>query len=279
METQAVELLNAVGAILARYALDVIGAIAILIVGWIAAAWASKGTRRMLGRFRAMDDTLKPLLAQVVRYAILVFVAIAVLAQFGVQTASIIAVLGAAGLAVGLALQGTLQNIAAGIMLLALRPLRVGEYIDAGTVAGTVDEIGLFTTELRTFDGVYVSVPNADLWNRPIKNYSRLPTRRLDLPVRIGMGEDIDQAMTALAELLEKDPRVLSEPPAQVMVLSVNESSVSINMRCWCKASDYWDLLYDLTRAAKLKLDEVGIVIPYPQRAIHIIGAAVEGGK
>jgi small conductance mechanosensitive channel len=277
VETQAVELLNAVGDILVRYALDVVGAAAILIVGWIVAGWGEKGMRRMLARVRRMDETLKPLLGKLVRYTILVFVLIAVLAQFGVQTASIIAVLGAAGIAIGLALQGTLSNIAAGIMLLALRPFRVGEYIDAGNVAGTVDEIGLFTTELHTFDGVYLAAPNAELWNRPIKNFSRLPTRRLDLKVGVGYGDDIDRAMTALAELLEKDARVLADPRPQVMVLALGDSSVDINLRCWSKASDYWDLLFDLTRAVKLKLDAEGISIPYPQRDIHIIGAAVEG--
>src|SRR5690606_2996252 len=134
-----------------------------------------------LGRFRGFDETLRKFFAQIVRYAILIVVGITVLAQFGVQTASIIAALGAIGLAIGLALQGTLQNIAAGIMLLALRPFRVGEYIDAGSVSGTIQEIGLFATELKTLDGLFVLAPNSELWNTPVTNYSRNPLRRNDL--------------------------------------------------------------------------------------------------
>ena len=167
------------------YALDGVSALVILLVGWWIAGRAHFLVRRALDRVPRIDDTLKPFLSSTVRYFVIVITVVAVLAEFGVQTTSIIAVLGAAGLAIGLALQGTLQNIAAGIMLLILRPFRVGEYIDAGGVAGTVDAINLFTTDMTTYDGIYRSVPNAELWNRNILNYSRNPTRRLDLPLGI----------------------------------------------------------------------------------------------
>ncbi len=155
---------------LASYALDAVGALVILLVGWWIAGRAQYLVRRALDRVPRIDDTLKPFLSSSVRYLVIVIAFVAVLAEFGVQTTSIIAVLGAAGLAIGLALQGTLQNIAAGIMLLVLRPFRVGEYIDAGGVSGTVDAINLFTTDMTTYDGIYRSVPNAELWNRNILN-------------------------------------------------------------------------------------------------------------
>ncbi len=175
---QMYDLLAVAGDLVVQYGFDLVGAVVMLIAGWTLAGWAQRSMLRVLGRVPKIDDTLKPFIASVVRYGILVFILVAVLAQFGVQTASIIALLGAMGIAIGLALQGTLQNIAAGIMLLFLRPFRIGDYIDAEGLAGTVDEIGLFTTQMHTYDGVYVEVPNQQLWNRAIKNFSRLPTRR-----------------------------------------------------------------------------------------------------
>ena len=255
------------------YGLDIVGAVAILVIGWIAAGWAGRWVVRVANRSSRIDATLKPLFGSIVRYAILVFTVIAVLARFGVETTSIIAVLGAAGLAIGLALQGTLSNIAAGVMLLFLRPLKVGEYVDAEGTAGTVVQIGMFTTELCTFDGVYLSVPNAQLWNRTIKNFSRLPTRRIDVPVGVSYGDDVDKAMTVLKQLLATDDRVLDEPAAEVMVTGLADSAVIVNMRCWTEAANYWALLFHLNRSAKLALDTAGITIPFPQRDVHLKAA------
>lgn len=253
------------------YGLDLLGAILILLVGWLVASWAKRAARRALDRTGKVDETLKPFIANVVRYFILVLVLIAVLAQFGIQTASIIAVLGAAGLAIGLALQGTLQNIAAGMMLLFLRPFRTGEYIDADGIAGTVDEIGLFTSHMRTADGVYTEVPNSMLWNRPITNYSRMATRRLDLDVGIGYGDDIDKAQAALMDLLTADSRVRTDPAEpQVLVSELGDSAVVLRLRCWTATADYWPLRFDLTKAAKQRLDREGISIPFPQRDVHL---------
>ncbi len=170
------------------------GALVLLTVGWMVAGWVGRITRRAIDATPRIESTLAPFLSNIVRYLILAIVLIAVLAQFGVQTASIIAVMGTAGLAVGLALQGTLSHFAAGVVLLILRPFRAEDYIDSGAQSGTVVEIGLFATVLRTADGVFVYVPNGQLMNAAIKNFSRNPTRRIDLVVGIGYGDDIDKA-------------------------------------------------------------------------------------
>lgn len=252
------------------YALDIVGAVILLIAGWLVAGWVRRGLMRLMDRSRRVDPTLKPLLAGIAHYTVLILVLIAVLAQFGVQTTSIIAVLGAAGIAVGLALQGTLSNIAAGAMLLTLRPFGVGDYIDADGIAGSVDEIGLFTTQLTTFDGVYVSAPNGQIWNRTIRNYSRLPTRRLDVAVGVSYGDDVERGLEVLRALLEEDERVLAEPAPQVMVKGLGESSVDLNMRCWVNAGDYFALTWDLNRLAKQRLEAAGLTIPFPQRDVHV---------
>ena len=257
-------------ALIIDYALDMVGAVLLLIAGWMVAGWVQKHTARMLGAVERVDATLLSFVTQLVRYSILILVMVAVLAQFGVQTTSIIAVLGAAGLAVGLALQGTLANIAAGVLLLFLRPFKIGEYIDAGGVAGTVREIGLFATEFESYDGIFVMVPNSQLASAAITNYSRLPTRRLDLVIGISYGDNMNQAMTVLNDLLVHDDRILKEPAHQVMVKELADSSVNLNLRCWTKRQAYWSLLFDLTKQAKERLDKHGISIPFPQRDVHL---------
>lgn len=266
MPNNTIEWISRIGEEVVRYGLKAVGAILLLIVGWMIAGWASRTVRRVVAPSEHIDATLKPLLASLVHYAVLVFVVIAVLAQFGVQTASVIAVLGAAGLAIGLALQGTLANIAAGVMLLFLRPLRVGEYIDADGIAGTVDEIGLFTTHLRTWDGVFVSAPNAQLWNRTIRNYSRLPIRLVSVPIGIAYGEDINKATAILRDILEHDGRVLKEPPPEVKVSELNINAIVLTVRCWTNSSSHWDLSCDLTKTALQTLEAKGITLPSPLR-------------
>ncbi|HZD26364.1 MAG TPA: mechanosensitive ion channel family protein, partial [Alphaproteobacteria bacterium] len=176
-------------------------------------------------------------------------------------------------------LQGTLQNIAAGVMLLFLRPFKVGDYIDAEGIAGTVNVIGLFTTDLTTFDGVYRSVPNSNLWNRAILNYSRNPTRRVDVTIGISYSDDAEGALAALLELIRDEPRVLPDPPPQTMVLALADSSVNVNMRCWTKREDYWNLLFDLHRLGKLRLEAAGYTIPFPQRDVHFYPAGAPVGE
>jgi len=187
---------------------------------------------------------------------ILIFVIVAVLSNFGVETTSIIAVLGAAGLAIGLALQGTLSNIAAGVMILILRPLKIDEFIEAGSISGTVVEITLFTTLLKTPDGVFISAPNSQIWNSAIKNYSRNPTRRLDIKVGISYDDDVDAALEFLKNLVASDERVLKDPEPMSFVATLGESSV------------------DLTRKSKTELEAAGFSIPFPQRDLHVIESA-----
>ena len=270
MEDEVFSIANQLIVLITDYALDIVGALLLLIAGWVVAGWIEKHTDKVLKRIDRVDATLRSFVTNLVRYAILVLVMIAVFAQFGIQTTSIIAVLGAAGLAVGLALQGTLANIAAGMLLHFLRPFRVGESIDAGSIAGTVREIGLFSTELQTWDGIYLMVPNSQLASAAILNYSRLPTRRLNLVIGISYTDDIDKTLKVLSELLQNDERILDDPAHQVMVKELADSSVNINLRCWTNRENYWSLRFDLTKQAKQRLDEYDISIPFPQRDVHL---------
>jgi small conductance mechanosensitive channel len=258
------------------YGTNIVGAVLILIVGYWIAGRVSNVVRRAVGRSTHIDDTLKPLFASIARYLVLIITLIAVLNQFGVQTASIIAVLGAAGLAIGLALQGTLQNIAAGIMLLILRPFKVGDFIDAGPVAATVDEIGLFVTHFTTVDGVYVSCPNSSIWNSKITNFSRNGTRRMDLVIGVSYDDDIGKAIEILSGLMEKDDRVLKDPAPQCMVTNLGDSSVDITMRLWANSADFWGLQFDLKRWSKERIEAGGLSIPYPQQDVHMRQVAAE---
>jgi len=256
------------------YAIDILGALLILIIGWIFAGWARRLTLKAILKIPKVDNTVGPIAANFVKYAILAFVIVAVLAQFGVETTSILAVFGAAGLAIGLALQGTLSNIAAGIMLLVLRPFSVGDYVDAGGISGTIAEIGLFTTQLKTPAGLAISAPNSSLWGSTIINYSRNPQRRVDLVVGVSYADDIDGAMAEMLALMESDARMLKDPAPQVFVTALADSSVNMTLRCWVNTPDYWQTLCDLTRNAKVRLDEKGYSIPFPQRDLRIISGA-----
>ncbi len=213
--------------------------------------------------------TMVPVAAAAVRYAILIFVAVAALGQLGVQTTSVLTVLGAAGLAIGLALQGTLANIAAGIMLLWLRPFRVGDYIDSGNVAGTVEEINLFHSRLRTWDGIYKFVPNSGLWNTTLTNYSRNRTRLVLIEFGIAYEDDIAAGRKVLAEHASAHPDVLNDPPVMVVPLSLGDSSVVLQLRAWSTTAKFWDTRWDLTEGGKKALEAAGITIPFPQRVVH----------
>lgn len=270
MNVDLIELRDQVTEILTTYGLEVLGAIAILVVGWILSGWAKAGTRRALNRVRWMDDTVRPIFAAVVGYLVLAITLIAVLNQFGVQTASIIAVLGAAGLAVGLALQGTLSNVAAGVMLLFLRPFKVGDYVEAGGAAGTVKEVGLFNTELATPDNVYIVVPNSAIFSQDISNYSRYATRRLDIAVGVAYDADLTKAMSVLTATLEADGRALPDPAPQVMVMELGDSAITLNLRFWVNAADLWPCKWAMNKAVKEALDAAGIEIPFPQRVLHM---------
>lgn len=253
------------------FGLDLLGAVLILVIGWWIAGRTAALVRHSLKNAKFVDSTLKPLAASIARYAVLIFVIIAVLSNFGVETTSIIAVLGAAGLAIGLALQGTLSNIAAGVMILILRPLKVDEFVEAGSVSGTVVEITLFTTLLKTPDGVFISAPNSQIWNSAIKNYSRNPTRRLDIKVGIAYDDDVDAALDFLKNLVASDERVLKDPEPMSFVANLGESSVDLTARGWVATSEFWPTFFDLTRKSKTELEAAGFSIPFPQRDLHVI--------
>ncbi|WP_070987784.1 mechanosensitive ion channel family protein [Halofilum ochraceum] len=270
MNTSPEQLWAEFGPIITDLSINVISALVLIIVGWSIAGWAHRAVRRGLGRFKDMDRTLISVVAGVTRYFILITLLVMVLGRFGVQTASILAALGAAGLAVGLALQGTLANIAAGVMLLVLRPFRIGDYVNANGNEGTVEEVGLFSTEFTTYDGLYVSVPNSGIWGGRILNYSRNPNRRHDIVVGISYRDDIDRAQEILLGVIRNDPRVLSEPAEpQVLVRELADSSVNLGMRFWTTGDDFWPASFELRKAAKKALDEAGITIPFPQRDVH----------
>jgi len=225
--------------------LGVLTAALLLVAGWWASALLGRMIRRTLGG--RIDPTVVPMIATAVNWTVRGVTVIAVLAQFGVQTASLIAVLGAAGLTVGLALQGTLQNIAAGIMLIALRPLRAGEYVAmANGLEGTVEEVGLFLTRLKRADGVCVSVPNSSLWNATFVNYTRNDRRRFDLSVTVGAGDDLDKTLQTLRDLAARHPLALSEPAPQVRVTQYRDGSVTVALYVWGAGADYDALCADL---------------------------------
>ncbi|MBP2446635.1 mechanosensitive ion channel family protein [Rhizobium leguminosarum] len=263
MEQQAADVLLATqtalsqaSALAVQYSFSVLGAVILLVLGWALAGFTSRWAYEGLSRVHGIDETLARFFTNVLRYTLLILVFITVLGQFGVQTASIIATLGAAGLAIGLALQGTLQNIAAGIMLLILRPFRVGEYIETSSVAGTVREIGLFATELRTGDGLYRLAPNSTLWNTPITNFSREPTRRNDVNVKVTNGDDIHQAMETLTGLAKADSRVLKSPEPSVFIDSLGDGAILVTLRYWAKTGDWWAVSRDMVKRVKLAFDE-----------------------
>ncbi|MBT5107917.1 MAG: mechanosensitive ion channel [Rhodospirillaceae bacterium] len=257
--------------IVAAYGLDVIGAIVILIVGWTVAGWSTGAVRKLLSKTGRVDETLRVFFASFARYVVLAITILAVLSQFGVQTASLITIFGAAGLAIGLALQGTLSNLAAGVMLLFFRPFRIGDYVEAGGVAGTVKAITLFVTELATPDNVQILVPNGQVWGSSVRNYSHHPTRRVDLALGIAYEDDIDAATRVILDTVSADARVHGDPEPMTAVSELADSSVNFVIRVWCDAGDYWDVKFDLTKALKQKLDAAGISIPYPQRTVHLV--------
>ncbi|MGI9434545.1 MAG: mechanosensitive ion channel family protein [Geminicoccaceae bacterium] len=266
--------MEAIERVLTTYGLSVVGGIVILVIGWIAANAVSRGIRRILGKREKVDPLLAGFFASLAKYLILAFVVIAVLNQFGIQTASLIALLGAAGLAIGLALQGTLGHFAAGVMILIFRPFGQGDFVEVAGVAGTVKTVTLFTTELATPDNVQIVLPNGRVWGDTLKNYSHHETRRVDFSVGIGYGDSIEKAIVTLRKEIEKDERALADPAPLLVVGELADSSVNLTVRVWCAGDDYWDLKFALTKAFKDALDKSGISIPYPQTDVHLIQAA-----
>ncbi len=243
-----------------------VAAIVILILGWMLATWAKRWTMAGLARL-PLDLTLKPLLASLIRYAILILTLVLVLGQFGVQTTSLIAVLGAAGLAIGLAIQGTLSNVAAGVMLLVLRPFRVGQFVEVGSQQGTVREIGLFTTLLTTRDLVYVSIPNASIFSSVVTNFTRDPIRRMNFSVPVDFVNDIGEVQKVILAALEANDHVLKAPEATTGILELREYTVMMFVRPYVRSTDYWAALPAIQKSVKDALDAAGILLAVTRQA------------
>jgi small conductance mechanosensitive channel len=251
------------------YGLKLIMAIVILIVGRIVAG-TIRGALIKVMNARHMDPSLSGFLSSLVYFLVMAFVVIAVIGQFGVQTASLVAILGAAGFAIGMALQGTLGNFASGVMILLFRPFKSGDFIEAAGVMGAVKEISIFTTTMSSPDNVKIIVPNGQLFGGIIKNYTGNDTRRVDMVMGISYDADINQAMKIINDLLDKDERVLAEPARTVAVAELADSSVNLVVRPWTKGSDYWAFRFDFHKACKEAFDAAGIEIPFPQTVVHM---------
>jgi len=254
------------------FGLGVLSAVLILLIGWYVSGWLGRRTQALMHTRVRLDDTVALFLAAVVRYSVMVVVVVMALPKFGVSATSILAVLGAAGLAIGLALQNTLSNIAAGIMLVFLRPLRVGETVEVGGIIGTVVSVGLFTTELRRVDGLYVSMPNSQIWSAHILNYSRNTTRRVEVLAGVAYDADIEQARALLLETAQALPGILAEPAPEVVITTLGQSGVDLSVRVWVPAADYIKKWSELNRNVKQALESNGIGFP-SQRVLRVASA------
>jgi len=250
---------------------NILLAIAILLIGFWIAGKVNKFIVKLSDNNAKLDDTLFRFLGSIARYLILAFVFIAVLNRFGVQTASIIALLGAAGLAIGMALQGTLSNLAAGAMLLVFRPYKVGDFIDAAGRFGNVTEIDLFTTVLKTFDNQQVIIPNSQIWGTQIINHSHYDIRGVDMHFGVAYGESTDAARAVIDKVLAEHRYVLDTPAPFVEVETLNDSSVDFLVRPFCKGEHYFDILYSVPEQIKKALDEANIEIPFPHRKVILV--------
>ncbi|HEU0231060.1 MAG TPA: mechanosensitive ion channel domain-containing protein [Burkholderiaceae bacterium] len=277
---QLLERIASLGPWVTQFGLNLILALVILVVGWVVSDLAGRAVHKAAAHSSRIDPTVVPMAHSATVWTIRIFVIVAVLARFGVQTASIIAVLGAAGLALGLALQGTLQNIAAGIMLLALRPIRAGEFVSiVGKADGTIDEVGLFLSRLTQADGTHISLPNSLVWGNPIVNYSRNKTRRLDFQIGVRYGDNLELALSELRGLVQAHELVLKDPEPQVMVTEYRDNVIIVNIRAWSEAGRYWDLRFDLYRRAPEVLGRVGLQLPIPVREIQTVPSAGVAAK
>jgi small conductance mechanosensitive channel len=259
---------------LIRYGMEAVGAIAILVLGLLAVKLFTGLFRKILRRAH-VDETLVSFGGNLLRFVLIAFVVIAMLSRLGVQTTSLIAMLGAASLAVALSLQSNLANLAAGVLILIFRPMRLGDTVELGGTVGKVEEITIMVTKLRMLDGKLAIMPNTKVFADKLINYSAANKRRVDLVIGIGYDDDIRKAKAVLQRILDEEPRVLKEPAAKIMVLELADSSVNLGVRPWTKNADWWSVKCDLIEKIKLTFDAEGISIPYPQRDVHLF--PVEG--
>jgi len=263
------EQLEALWPMVISVGLNILWALLALVVTWLAAKLVSRAVNRLTER--GVDETLVPVLETLAVWGTYIVGGLVVLDIFGANTTSLVALLGAAGIAVGLALKDTLQSIAAGFVLLGLRPFRVGETIQFGSTIGTVRKVGLFTTELDTPDGLRISAPNDKVWGETLTNFTRNASRRIEIVASIAYGDDIETGMSVLRQLVADEPRILADPEPAFAVRALADSSVNLHLRAWTKTDDYWDVYWDLMKQLKPALEAKGLSIPFPQRELHII--------
>lgn len=263
------QLLEQIGTLVTTWGLRVVGAVAVLFIGRAVAGRIRAGIRRSM-RAREMDPALSPFLSGIAYWLMMGLVVIAVLGLFGIPTASFVAVLAAAGLAVGLALQGTLSNFAAGVMLLVFRPFRIGDFVEVAGVSGTAKEIGIFTTTLDAPDNVRVTVPNGEVFGNVIKNYTGNEVRRIDLVMGVDYGDDLGVARDTILEVVRSTGGVLEDPEPVVQVHELGDSSVNFVVRPWVATPDYWKTRWELMRRLKETLESAGCSFPFPQRDVHL---------
>ena len=249
--------------------MKVVAAIAIFIIGRWLVHLAVNMVRKALAK-TDMEDTLERFLCNILNAILMIVVLIAAIGALGVQTTSLLAVLGAAGLAIGLALQGSLSNFASGVLIVMFRPYKVGDFIDAAGVAGTVQEVQIFTTIIHTPDNKRIIVPNSQIMDGIITNISANNTRRVDLVVGCGYGDDIDKVYAVLKDIIDNDDRILSDPAPSIALNTLADSSVNFNVRPWVNKADYWDVYNDVTEQVKRRFDQEGLNIPYPQTDVHV---------
>ena len=256
-----------------RFVKIVILALVVLVVIKIVCMVAKKLITRSFNRFEAMDPSLCHATYAIVRTLVWIVGLLIILDLFGFNTASILTVLGAAGLAIGLAMKDSLSNIAAGIMLLILRPYKLGDYIDCGSVSGIIQEMGLFSTVLKTPDGLFVSAPNSVVFGTPIKNYSRNPTRRSDITVGIAYADSLPVAVKAMKEILEQEEMVLKDPAPEVLVAELADSSVQLTLRYWTATENFWPAYWTIKAQLKPAIEKAGLRVPFPQRVVTFVNA------
>ena len=251
------------------FGIRIIAAIAIFVIGRMVARVVTNGIEKVLAS-RDVDKILQTFFSNLVYWALMTFVIIAAINQVGIQTTSLIAIMGAAGLAVGLALQGSLSNFAAGVLIVMFRPYKVGDFVEAAGIAGSVVQVQILTTVLKTGDNKQIVVPNAQIMSGIITNYSANDTRRIDLVIGIGYDDDIDKTRDTIQQLVDADDRILKDPACLIAVSELADSSVNFVVRPWVKSADYSAVNFGLTEAIKKRFDKEGISFPYPQRDVHI---------
>lgn len=255
------------------FGINLVTALLIFFVGrWIVGILV-RGLKALMQK-QEIDKTLETFVSNLVRMVLLVFVIIAAIGALGVQTTSLIAVLGAAGLAVGLALQGSLSNFAAGVLIVLFRPYRVGDYVEAAGIGGTVEAVQILTTSFRTPDNKQIIVPNSQVMGSVITNYSAKETRRVDMVVGVSYDDDLDKVRATVEELIAADDRILDDPACTIAVSELADSSINFVVRPWVNTADYWPVKFDLTEAIKKRFDKEGISIPFPQQDVHLYNAS-----